>query len=206
LLGVNLAAHISAVILRKAEARRGQSPECAARPLKDDGRVKGSFSRQRHRWRCLQSVKQQPQNMIKMRLKLERTFHANMVLSPPRRQYQTGTGMFVLRSLFWLATVVVLLPASSDGHHPGPRVSLVHTAYAARVLLQDVTGVCERHPEACETSREALELLTRKLETGAGIVSAGITASQALSDPSSNHGTLTAADLEPAWSLARVLQ
>jgi hypothetical protein len=72
--------------------------------------------------------------------------------------------MFVLRSLFWLATVVVLLPASSDGEHPAPRVSLIHTAYAARILLQDVTGVCVRHPEACAASREALTLLTRKLE------------------------------------------
>lgn len=110
--------------------------------------------------------------------------------------------MFVLRSLFWLATVVLLLPASSGGEHPAPRVSVIHTAYAARVLLQDVTGVCERHPEACAASREALVLLTRKLETGADIVSAGLIAGQAFADPSVGHGTLTAADLEPSWSLA----
>jgi len=108
--------------------------------------------------------------------------------------------MFVLRSLFWLATVVLLLPASPDGGEPVPRFSLLHTAYAARVLLQDVTGVCARHPEACETSREALVLLTRKLETGAEIVSAGIASGQAFSDPKANHGTLTTADLEPAWA------
>jgi hypothetical protein len=114
--------------------------------------------------------------------------------------------MFVLRSLFWLATVVVLLPASSGGEHPAPRVSLIHTAYAARILLQDVTGVCARHPEACATSREALTLLTRKLETGADIVSAGLLAGQALSDPNADHGTLSASDLEPSWSLAEVRQ
>lgn len=108
--------------------------------------------------------------------------------------------MFVLRSLFWLGTVVLLLPASPDNPELAPRVSLLHTAYAARVLLQDVSGVCERHPEACATSREALVLLTQKLETGAEIVSAGITAGKSAYDPAADHGTLTASDLELGWS------
>ena len=108
--------------------------------------------------------------------------------------------MFVLRSLFWMATVVMLLPASPDGDEAAPRVNLLHTAYAARVLLQDVTGVCERHPEACATSREALLLLTQKLGTGADIVTAGIAAGQSMSDPAAGQGTLTIADLKPAWA------
>ncbi len=110
--------------------------------------------------------------------------------------------MFVLRSLFWLSTVVLLLPASPDGKEPAPRVSLLHTAYAARTLLQDVSGICERNPDACAASRQALVLLTRKLETGAGIVTAGIAASQGQSEAKIDHGTLTAADLDPAWSMA----
>jgi hypothetical protein len=109
--------------------------------------------------------------------------------------------MFILRSLFWLSTVVLLLPPSHDGHDPAPRVSLLHTAYAARVLLQDVTGVCERNPEACAASREAMILFTRKLETGAGIVASGINAGQG-GEPIVDHGTLTETDLEPVWSVA----
>jgi hypothetical protein len=111
--------------------------------------------------------------------------------------------MFILRSLFWLSTLVLLLPPSEDGREPAPRVSLLHTAYAARVLLQDVTGVCERNPEACAASRQALVLLTRKLETGAGIVAAGVKAGQG-SAADVDHGTLTDADLEPVWSVADV--
>jgi hypothetical protein len=109
--------------------------------------------------------------------------------------------MFVLRTLFWLVLVVLLLPPASDGSSPAPRVSLLQAAYAGRILLQDVTGVCERRPEACATSREALALLTRKLETGADIVSAGIAAGQA--SLAADHGTLTAADLEPGWARAK---
>ena len=99
--------------------------------------------------------------------------------------------MFILRSLFWLSTLVLLLPPA--GTEPPPRVSVLHAAYSARILLQDVTGVCERNPAACATSRKALTLLTRKLETGAGIIAAGMAA---------DHGTLRAEDLEPAWSVA----
>jgi hypothetical protein len=108
--------------------------------------------------------------------------------------------MFVLRSLFWVSTLVMLLPPSGEGQ-PAPRLSLLQAAYATRVLAQDLTGVCERNPAACATSREALLVLTRKLETGVGIVSTGIDASQALADPA-DRGTLQPADLEPAWHMA----
>ncbi len=105
--------------------------------------------------------------------------------------------MFVLRSLFWLSTLVILLPPSTEGEPP-PRIGVLQAVYATRVLMQDMTGVCERNAEACATSREALVLLTRKLETGADIVAAGIAAGQA--DAAADHGTLMAADLLPAWS------
>jgi hypothetical protein len=80
-------------------------------------------------------------------------------------------------------------------------VSLLHTAYAAKILVQDLTGVCARHPEACTTSREALELLTMKLGTGADIVSSGLVAGQSVYDAYADHGTLVPADLQPAWSV-----
>src|SRR5688500_18131383 len=101
----------------------------------------------------------------------------------------SGTGMFVLRSLFWLTALVLLLPPAEDGT-PSPRVNLLHAAYSARVLAEDVSGVCERNPDACTASREALTLLSRKLETGAGIVAAGLAAGQSASVAAADRGTL----------------
>ncbi len=114
--------------------------------------------------------------------------------------------MFVLRSLFWLSAVVMILPASPDGKEPPPRVNFIHTAYAARDLLHDLSGICERNPDACTASREALTLLTRKIETGAEIVSAGIAASRGKDENGGaeniDHGTLTSEDLSLGWSVA----
>jgi hypothetical protein len=112
--------------------------------------------------------------------------------------------MFVLRSVFWLSTVVLLLPASPDGKEPAPRVSLINTALAARAFVQDMSGMCERNPGACAVGRETLSLVTMKLQTGVGIVSAGISAGRSEPDREADHGTLTAKDLDIAWSFAEV--
>lgn len=112
--------------------------------------------------------------------------------------------MFVLRSLFWLSTVVLLLPASPDGKEPPPRVSLLNTAYAARAFMQDLSGMCDRNPAACAVGREAMSLVVMKLHTGAEIVTAGITGGKDETDPEVDHGTLTAADMDPTWSIAEV--
>jgi hypothetical protein len=109
--------------------------------------------------------------------------------------------MFFLRSLGWLTAVLLLLPPAADGQ-PAPRVNFLHAAYATKVLLQDISGACERNPQACAATRATLALLQAKMRTGADILSAGVAAGQALSDSNLDHGTLDPADLEPAWSLA----
>ena len=110
--------------------------------------------------------------------------------------------MFVLRSLFWLSTLVMLLPPAPDGR-PAPRLSVIHAAYAVRVIAQDVTGVCERNPQACATSREALNLLSLKVGTGFGIVSAGIAAGGG-PDFRVDPGTLHQDELALEWTAANV--
>jgi hypothetical protein len=175
-------------------------PVTAITAWKAGVRVKGSFAFGRPGAFSLQAVKRQPPSCVKKCLKLETLPSLERGSIRDIRTRAAGLGMFVLRSLFWLATVTMLLPASPDGQ-PAPRVSLLQTAMAAKVLLQDITGVCTRHPEACATSREALQLLTMKVGTGAEIVSSGLVAGQAFYEASADHGTLTPADLRPEWSL-----
>jgi hypothetical protein len=141
-------------------------------------------------------------NRQKYGSKSEPVFYKDVVQVLPEKRQKTGIGMFVLRSLFWLTALTLLLPPAADGQ-PAPRVSAIETFYAARVLLQDVTGVCERNPAACATSREALELMSQKFKTGTEIVSAGIAAGGAISQEA-DHGTLMPSDLEPAWTVKSV--
>ncbi len=102
--------------------------------------------------------------------------------------------MFLLRSIFWLTVLVMLLPPAERGGDP-PRVDIVNGLIAAQALVKDVAGMCERNPAACAVSREAIGLVGRKIETGAGIVAAGMGRSD-----SAERGTLKPSDLEPDWS------
>jgi hypothetical protein len=102
--------------------------------------------------------------------------------------------VFLIRSLFWLTIVVLLLPPSGDS--PPPRVGLYQTAFAARALVHDITGLCERNREACATTRNAAVLFTRKLQTGSEMVESAFAGSS--DEP---HGNLSAADMAAPWLL-----
>jgi hypothetical protein len=110
--------------------------------------------------------------------------------------------VLLFRSTFWLTSVVLALPPV-DGEHPAPRVGLLETVQAARILAQDVFEICERNRSPCATSRDAFVLVQRKIETCAEIVSTGLAQrgrAGAASSPDHPHGTLTAADLAPDWA------
>ncbi|WP_169738514.1 DUF5330 domain-containing protein [Afifella pfennigii] len=102
----------------------------------------------------------------------------------------------MFRSIFWLTALVLILPPSSEGGPP-PRVSLMESAAAFRVLAHDVTSVCDRHPHACETSRDTLTLLGKKFATGRDLAAAAF----AGTDPEQiDTGTLSEADLAVPWT------
>lgn len=108
--------------------------------------------------------------------------------------------MFLFRSIFWLTALILVLPPSPDGGPP-PRVTLLESALAFQVLAKDVSGVCDRHPEACATSRETFTLLGRKIATGRDMASAALSASTGGSDDGNvDHGSLSASDLSVPWS------
>lgn len=61
---------------------------------------------------------------------------------------------FLLRMAFWFSLVLLALPFDSkDGE---PSVGAVQALMAAREAVGDISGMCERKPEVCETGKVAM--------------------------------------------------
>lgn len=76
---------------------------------------------------------------------------------------------FIIRSVFWLSLVLLLIPFGAGGEGQKDIVSPVEALLAARGAIQDVTGMCERKPEVCETGRAALHTIGVRAREGARI-------------------------------------
>ena len=73
---------------------------------------------------------------------------------------------FIIRSIFWLSLVLLLIPFGGTGDS-GQQVSPVEALLAARGAIQDVTGMCERKPDVCETGKAALHTIGVRARHGA---------------------------------------
>jgi hypothetical protein len=64
---------------------------------------------------------------------------------------------FLVRMAFWFSLVLLILPLDTgDASKDGPSVGAIQAFVAAREAVGDVTGICERKPEVCETGKSAL--------------------------------------------------
>ncbi|MEC9368563.1 MAG: DUF5330 domain-containing protein [Pseudomonadota bacterium] len=116
--------------------------------------------------------------------------------------------MFLIRTAFWLALLVMLLPTNEEEQR-----QVYGTAEAA---VRDVKTFCVRNPDVCTNGKSALDTFGQKAEFGARMVMDFIkdfTAGQATASADSerpsriptmfrreSHGTLTADDLRPGWT------
>jgi Family of unknown function (DUF5330) len=110
----------------------------------------------------------------------------------------TGRVMFfLLRIAFWLAVVCILLPSGTKSTSPEARID------ASEAAVSDVRGFCERQPDACVTGGKVMVALGQKAEAGARTIYEFITKlrEKAASGEKAGpvQGTLTPADLAPAW-------
>ncbi|MBV8793186.1 MAG: DUF5330 domain-containing protein [Pseudolabrys sp.] len=119
---------------------------------------------------------------------------------------------FLLRIAFWLGLVCVLLPTGGSASKQSP-VDAAEAVSAATAAVSDMTGFCERQPDACVVGGKVAVALGQKAEAGARslyeIISAKIaeksheaqTENAGLKKPapSAARGTLTANDLTPVW-------
>ena len=120
---------------------------------------------------------------------------------------------FLLRVAFWLTIVLALLPSGSGSKNDAhANVGAGDAISAASAAVSDVSGFCERQPEACQVGAQAAVTIGQRAQAGAKMVfdflseqatrndstsSVRLTAARTGAPPSQN--TLTASDLEPTW-------
>jgi hypothetical protein len=121
--------------------------------------------------------------------------------------------MFLLRSAFWICLIILLIPVDDDvarRHQASietPPVGALEAVGAAQSALDDVGGFCDRNPDVCSIGERVGTTFALKAQSGARLVSGwldGMIAGDgaAVADGPGvgpTRGTLTNADLEPAW-------
>lgn len=114
--------------------------------------------------------------------------------------------MFLIRTAFWLAVVVMLIPVDEkvarEATAPAATpIGAFEAVGAAQATLDDMGGFCARNPDVCEVGGRVATTFALKAKTGVGILS-GFLDDQLSASPgtdAADAGTLTPADLEPAW-------
>lgn len=76
---------------------------------------------------------------------------------------------FLLRVAFWFSLVLLAIPMPRDAGGGPPPVGALEALGAAREAIDDVSGLCARRPEVCETGRAAVLGLGVRAREGARI-------------------------------------
>jgi hypothetical protein len=118
---------------------------------------------------------------------------------------------FLLRMAFWLTVVCVLLPSGTKSTSGDANIDPKQAVTLASAAVSDARGFCDRQPDACEAGGKVAVALGHKAEAGARTIYDFITTKLAeksapektaakvgtVSAP--GQGTLTGADMAPAW-------
>jgi hypothetical protein len=120
--------------------------------------------------------------------------------------------MFLIRTAFWLAVVIMLIPVDEDAagraEAAAPPIGAFEAVGAAQATLSDVGGFCARNPDVCSVGGRVATTFALKARTGAEMVSSFLDerlaetadgAAPAAELTAAERGTLTAEDLQPAW-------
>ncbi len=77
---------------------------------------------------------------------------------------------FLIRTIFWFSLVLLVLPLSpQDADGSSEAVGAFEAINAAREAVGDLSGMCERRPEVCETGRAAFHSIGIRAREGARI-------------------------------------
>jgi len=64
---------------------------------------------------------------------------------------------FLIKSAFWLSLVLLVIPFG--GKNDEPTVGAIEAFFAVRAVIDDMSGLCERRPQACEVGRSAFHTI-----------------------------------------------
>ena len=134
---------------------------------------------------------------------------------------------FLLRMGFWLTVVCVLLPSGgAQTTSPGTQIDAVQAVSLASAAMSDARGFCDRQPDACVVGGKVATAIGHKAEAGARTIYEFISTKLNEKSPATEtaaktetsaaavkvvpvtatgavghaaKGTLTPADLQPAW-------
>ena len=124
---------------------------------------------------------------------------------------------FLLRMAFWLTVVCVLLPSGGGkSTSPDAQIDAVQAATLAGAAVSDMRGFCVRQPDACVVGGKVAVALGHKAEAGSRTIYEFISAKlneksapaektaaklvpAATAGQNTPNGTLTPADMAPAW-------
>lgn len=116
---------------------------------------------------------------------------------------------FLLRTAFWIALVLLLLPLGLKGTS-GQDVSVFDAFGAAQAVLADARGFCERQPDACAVGGQMVSHLAEKAQAGAKWVSDTLSSHNSNAGPGASAAQspqdLTPQDLAPAWGSGEKVQ
>lgn len=75
---------------------------------------------------------------------------------------------FLIRSAFWFSLVLLALPINT-GKDGEQSVGAVQAFLAAREAVADLSGICERKPDVCETGKSAMHTVGLRAKEAARI-------------------------------------
>lgn len=91
-------------------------------------------------------------------------------LSTSELQRDGRSIMFLIRTAFWLALILLILPIDREeaGIANGP--GTFETFAAVQTVVSDMRGFCDRNPNACATGAATVDVLRKKAVYSAGVV------------------------------------
>ena len=117
---------------------------------------------------------------------------------------------FLLRVTFWLTVVLVLLPSAGSQPNAKNNIGATEAMMAAGAAVSDMSGFCDRQPNACAVGAQAAAALGQRAQSGAKMVYDFLSEHSVRGDPSAvtngtgrkwpvSQDTLIASDLVPTW-------